>query len=74
MPDPLAGLDVSQLSVPQRLNLIALLWDSIPDSAEALPVPESHRQEIERRLAEAEASPEKVVPWDEVRRRLRGES
>jgi len=72
MSDPFGALDLSQLSVPQRLDLIALLWDSIPDSAEALPIPESHRQELERRLAAAEASPESGIPWEQVRQRLRG--
>src|SRR5437899_3963817 len=42
---PLPELDIDQLTVPQRLELIALLWDSIPDSLDALPVPEWHRQE-----------------------------
>jgi putative addiction module component (TIGR02574 family) len=71
MSDPLAALDLSQLSVPQRLDLIGLLWDSIPDSADALPLMEWHREELERRLAAADASPESGIPWDEVRDRLR---
>ena len=69
---PLPELDIDQLTVPQRLELIALLWDSIPDSLDALPVPEWHRQELERRLAAADAAPETAIPWEEVRTRLRG--
>lgn len=71
MPQSLPELDIDQLTVPQRLDLIALLWDSIPDSLEALPVPEWHRQELERRLASADASPEQGIPWEQVRERLR---
>jgi putative addiction module component (TIGR02574 family) len=72
MPSSLSELDLTQLTVAQRLELIALLWDSIPESVEALPVPEWHRQELERRLAAADASPELAIPWEEVRSRLRG--
>lgn len=64
--------DIEQLSVSRRLELITLLWDSIPDSQEALPIPESHRQELERRLAAADTSPDSAIPWEQVRTRLRG--
>ncbi len=67
-------LNIEQLSVVERLDLISLLWDSIPNSAEALPVPEWHRKEIERRLASADAEPEAGIPWDQVKARLREKS
>lgn len=66
-----SDLNIEQLSVPERLDLIGVLWDSIPDSAEALPVPEWHREEIERRLAAADADPGAAVPWDQVKARMR---
>ena len=72
MSQALPEFDIDQLTVSQRLELIALLWDSIPDSLEALPVPEDHRQELERRLAAADAAPELAIPWEQVRTRLRG--
>jgi putative addiction module component (TIGR02574 family) len=72
MPSSLSELDLTQLTVDQRLELIGLLWDSIPESAESLPIPEWHRQELEQRLAAADAAPELAIPWEEVRRRLRG--
>jgi putative addiction module component (TIGR02574 family) len=71
MSPSLPGLDIDQLSVTQRLDLITLLWDSIPDSLEALPVPEWHRQELERRLEAADAAPEAGIPWEQVKARLR---
>ena len=74
MPPSLSQPDIEQLTVPERLELIARLWDSIPDSLDALPVPESHRQELERRLAAADGAPESGIPWDQVRPRLRPKS
>ena len=72
MPPSLTKLEVERLTVAQRLELISLLWDSIPESLEALPVPEWHRQELDRRLAAAAAAPDAGIPWEQVRARLSG--
>jgi len=48
------------------------IWDTVADAADAqaLPVPPSHQQELDRRLADLEANPEAGSSWEEVRRRL----
>lgn len=69
LPDRAIELLNIPLSVAQRLDLIALLWDSIAD--DDFPMPEWHRQELERRLASADADPAAAIPWEEVKRRLR---
>jgi putative addiction module component (TIGR02574 family) len=71
---PPTEVDIEQLSVPQRLDLIARIWDSIPDTAQALPVPQWHRHELERRLAAADANPGAAEPWEQVKARLRSKS
>ena len=73
LPD-LPGLDLGRLSLDQRLELIGLLWDSIPDAAGAPPVLDWHQQELDRRLAAADATPEAAIPWDQVKQRLREKS
>ena len=70
LPDTAAELLRTPLTVEQRLELIAELWDGIPDSIDALTVPEWHRQELEKRIAAANADPDAAVPWEEVKRRL----
>jgi putative addiction module component (TIGR02574 family) len=65
--------DLSRLTVPQRLELIGRLWDSIPDEAGSSAMPEWHREELERRLAAADAAPEQGIPWQQVKARLRGQ-
>lgn len=42
--------------------------------SEPEPVPEWHRQELEQRLAKADAAPEAAIPWEDVRDRLREKS
>lgn len=69
-PEAAAELLRTPLTVGQRMELIGELWDSIPDSLDALPIPAWHREELERRLAAADADPEAAIPWEEVKRRL----
>lgn len=60
---------IDRLSVPERLELIGLIWDSIPDE-EAGPPPEWHLRELERRRAAAEADPGAGIPWEVAKERL----
>ena len=73
MPQSFSELDIGQLTVSQKLDLIALLWNSITDSLEGLPIPCWHLQELERRLAIADATPEAAVPWAQAKIRLRSQ-
>jgi putative addiction module component (TIGR02574 family) len=71
LPEAAAELLRTPLTVDQRLQLIGELWDSIPDSLDELPVPEWHREELDRRLAAADADSDSAIPWEQVKRRLR---
>ena len=73
MPQTHPVLDVERLTVAEKLELIGRLWDSLADSIETLPVPDWHREELERRLQAADAAPELVIPWKQVRERLRAQ-
>ena len=71
MVESLSAFTIKRLSVAERLDLISELLDSIPDSLDELPMPDWHREELERRLAAADDDPDGAIPWDEVRDRLR---
>ena len=64
---------ITQLSSVERLELIGLIWDSIPEP-EGAALPEWHVRELKRRVAAADANPEQGVPLENVRSRLLGES
>lgn len=51
LPDAANELLKTPLTVQQRIELIGELWDGIPDSIDALPVPDWHREELDRRLS-----------------------
>ncbi len=67
----LSDIDIQHLNPSQKLDLITQLWDSLPNSTESIPIPEWHQQELDERLAAADATPDAAIPWDEVRKRLR---
>ena len=64
-------LGIDRLSAEHRLRLIEEIWESL--SADSTAIPESHREELDRRIAAADADPTAGKPWEEVRARLRDE-
>ena len=62
-----------RLTVPERLQLVADLWDSIATDApdEAFPMTPELAAELDRRWAEYEAHPEAARPWEEVEAEIR---
>jgi len=68
---PKALLDeILRLPVEERLRLVEDIWDSIAATPAAVPVPEWHKAELDRRLNEPEPGPS--LTWEEVRDKLRG--
>jgi putative addiction module component (TIGR02574 family) len=61
------SLGLDRLAVEERLSLAEQLWDSIAADSEAVPLTGPQRVELDRRLADHEASPNDVTSWDEVR-------
>lgn len=66
--------ELFKLSAAERLELVEELWDSIADEDEALALTDEQREDLERRLAEADADPPGGSPWEQVRERIRHRS
>jgi putative addiction module component (TIGR02574 family) len=66
MSTKLSALGIDRLSVAQRIDLIGEIWDSISEEVEKAPLTEAERQEVDRRLAKHNASPEAAIPWEQV--------
>lgn len=56
-----------QLSIEDQLELIEALWDSIAEHDAVPPLTDAQVAELDRRIAEHEANPGDIVPWDEVK-------
>ena len=63
-------LGIDRLSHEERLKLISEIWESL-DPIRQMEIPESHRQELDRRLTNADDDPSAAKPWEEVRAPLR---
>ena len=61
---------IDRLNPNQRLELIEILWDSLPVDVPFTP-PDWHLRELEKRIASADANPEAAEPWETVLARLR---
>ena len=74
MSDPRIDFEaLRRLSVPERLQLVADLWDSIAQDApdEAFPMTPELAAELDRRWAEHERNPNAAISWEQVEAELR---
>lgn len=61
------SLGIDQRNVENRLTLVEEIWESIAADPEALLLTQPQRDDLDRRIAEHEASPEAVIAWAEVK-------
>ena len=59
--------EIVSLGVDERIRLAVAIWDSITTEPGQPELTEAQQRELERRLAAHTASPEDVVPWEEVK-------
>lgn len=71
MSKSLQELGIDLLSREERLELLGEIWDSLTPEVDD-EIPESHREELDRRIALADANPQAGKPWQEVKARLLG--
>ena len=62
---------VYDLSPAEKLQLVQDLWDDLAADPSAVPVPQWHIAEVERRKARLAANPGTGLTWEEVKRRVR---
>ncbi|MFX0102050.1 MAG: addiction module protein [Candidatus Hodarchaeota archaeon] len=58
--------EISKLSIPEKILLVEDIWDSIIPDASEIPVPESHKEELNRRI-ETLGSIGKLLTLDELK-------
>ena len=63
-------LDFSHLSFNERLQLVEDIWDSLEADQDKIPIPDWHREELDRRLEAYRRDPSAGASWDAVRERI----
>ena len=61
---------IDQLSMPEKILLVEDLWDSIILDKSTVPVPNSHMEELDRRLKNYESNPGNLLSLEELQVRI----
>ena len=59
-----------QLTDPEKILLVEEIWDTIAADEANVPVPDSHLQELDRRISRYRSNPGKLLTLEELQRRL----
>ncbi len=67
----LASANVMDLSVPERIQLVEDIWDSIAEQPEQILLTRGQKIELDKRLDSYYQNPEVGDAWETVRERIR---
>jgi putative addiction module component (TIGR02574 family) len=71
MSTALLTANVLNLSIPERIQLVEDIWDTIAEVPESVNLTEAQKAELDRRLEAYHRNPEEGSPWSAVRDRIR---
>ena len=72
----MAGLDqktlaeIKALSVPERIEAVNLIWESIPENHKASEVSESEKRILDFSIEHSEKYPEDKISWEDLKAEL----
>lgn len=67
---PLLTVDIEEISIADRMQLVDALWESILASPESLPVTDAQKQLLDKRLEQHQQNPNDGSSWQTVKERL----
>jgi len=66
----ITATDTLELSIPERIQLVEDIWDTISDKTENVELTEKEKEIIDERLEAYHKNPELGSPWPEVYERI----
>jgi putative addiction module component (TIGR02574 family) len=66
----ITATDTIALSIPERIQLVEDIWDTIATEAEAIELTEEEKRIIDERLEAYHRNPDLGSPWEDVYIRL----
>ena len=65
------ALGIDRMSREQRIALVQEIWDTIAAESPPPLLTEAQRLELQRRVAEDDANPDDLIPWEQVKAEAR---
>lgn len=59
--------EMAKLTTAEKILLVEDLWDSIASDESIVPVPQSHLEELDKRLKKYESAPGNLLSLEELR-------
>ncbi len=66
----ITATDTIALSIPERIQLVEDIWDTIATEAEAIELTEDEKRIIDERLEAYHRNPDVGSPWKDVYKRI----
>ena len=66
----ITATDVLELSIPERIQLVEDIWDTITAQATSVELTDDEKRIIDARLEKYHQNPELGSPWEDVYRRI----
>ena len=60
----------SELDIDEQIELVEAIWDGIVSRGAVPKITETQKSELDRRLADLMANPDRVISWDEVKAKV----
>jgi putative addiction module component (TIGR02574 family) len=62
--------EIAKLTTPEKILLVEDLWDKIISEESDIPVPQSHKKELNKRLRQFRTTPGNLLSLKELRTRI----
>ena len=66
----ITAADALTLSIPERIQLVEDIWDTIATEPEAIELTEEEKRMIDERLEAYRRNPDLGSPWEDVYKRI----
>ena len=66
----ITATDTIVLSIPERIQLVEDIWDTIATEAEAIELTEDEKRIVDERLEAYHRNPDLGSPWEDVYKRI----
>ena len=64
------NIPIDKMSVTEKLEAISLIWDSLAETPNEIPVPDWQRDELEKRSEKLSSGETSISDWEDAEKRF----